>query len=99
MECFLKQHHLFSPFLNDMMIRAKMIVICIQFDEIPSLKGLGDPILSLCRWFASNILSGFFNEWAHKNMPVFLFFDEVQNSKGKTAELDASYAKLYLQDI
>lgn len=51
----------------------------VQFDEIPSLKGLDDPILSLCRWFESRILRGSFNEWAHKGQPVFLFFDEVQN--------------------
>lgn len=51
----------------------------VQFDEIPSLKGLSDPILSLCRWFEDRILGGSFNEWAHKGEPVFLFFDEVQN--------------------
>jgi len=51
----------------------------IQFDEIPLLKGLGDPILSLCRWFADRILKGSFNEWARKGEPAFLFFDEVQN--------------------
>jgi predicted AAA+ superfamily ATPase len=51
----------------------------IQFDEIPSLKGFRDPILSLCRWFENQILKGSFNEWAHKNEPVFLFLDEVQN--------------------
>ncbi|MCS6806374.1 MAG: AAA family ATPase [Blastocatellia bacterium] len=51
----------------------------VQFDEIPSLKGLDDPILSLCRWFESRILGDSFNAWAHKGKPVFLFFDEVQN--------------------
>lgn len=50
----------------------------VQFDEIPSLKGLRDPILSRGRWFESRILGGSFNEWAHKGEPVFLFFDEVQ---------------------
>lgn len=51
----------------------------VQFDEIPSLKGLRDPILSLCRWFENRILGGSFNEWARKGEPVCLFFDEVQN--------------------
>jgi predicted AAA+ superfamily ATPase len=50
-----------------------------QFDEIPSLKGLKDPILSLCRWFERLILGGSFNERARKGEPAFLFFDEVQN--------------------
>jgi predicted AAA+ superfamily ATPase len=51
----------------------------VQFDEIPSLKGLKDPILSLCIWFQNKILGGSFNEWAHKNEPIYIFFDEVQN--------------------
>jgi predicted AAA+ superfamily ATPase len=51
----------------------------VQFDEIPSLKGLKDPILSLCRWYENRVLGGSFNEWARKGEPVFLFFDEVQN--------------------
>ncbi len=51
----------------------------VQFDEIASLKGLRDPILSLCQWFEERILRGSFNEWARKDEPVFIFFDEVQN--------------------
>lgn len=54
-------------------------ILRAQFDEIPSLKGLKDPILSLCRWFERRILGGLFNEWAHKGEPAFVFFDEVQN--------------------
>jgi predicted AAA+ superfamily ATPase len=53
----------------------------VQFDEIPSLKGLKDPILSLSFWFENNILGSSFNEWAHKNEPIYIFFDEVQNLK------------------
>lgn len=51
----------------------------VQFDEIPSLKDLQDPILTLCRWFEDRVLGGSFNEWARKNEPAYLFFDEVQN--------------------
>jgi len=51
----------------------------VQFDEIPSLRGLRDPILSLCRWFQDRILGGSFNEWAHRGEKVLLFFDEAQN--------------------
>jgi predicted AAA+ superfamily ATPase len=51
----------------------------VQFDEIPSLKELKDPILNLCRWYENRVLGGSFNEWARKREPVFLFFDEVQN--------------------
>jgi len=51
----------------------------VQFDEIPSLKGLGDPILGLSRWFENTILRKSFNETAGKGEPAFLFFDEAQN--------------------
>ncbi len=51
----------------------------IQFDEIPLLKKISDPILTLCRWFENRILKDTFNEFARKGKPVFLFFDEVQN--------------------
>lgn len=51
----------------------------VQFDEIPSLRGLQDPILSLSHWFEARVLHGSFNQYAHRNEPVFLFFDEVQN--------------------
>ncbi|MFQ5677161.1 MAG: ATP-binding protein [bacterium] len=61
----------------------------MQFDEIPSLKGMGDPILSLCRWFENHILGGTFNEWAHNKKPAFLFFDEVQNLESWAPQIKA----------
>lgn len=51
----------------------------VQFDEIPSLKKVKDPILSLSGWFERQILRGTFNEWARNKTPIFVFFDEVQN--------------------
>ncbi len=51
----------------------------VQFDDIISLRGSGDHILTLCRWYERNVLEASFNEWAHKGEPAFLFFDEVQN--------------------
>ncbi len=72
------QEHIIDHLLHQERVSPKRI-FRVQFDEIPSLKGWNDPILSLCRWFESRILGGTFNEWAHKGEPVFLFFDEVQN--------------------
>ncbi|MBM3238374.1 ATP-binding protein [Candidatus Poribacteria bacterium] len=73
------QEHIIDYLLHEEGICLKRI-FRVQFDEISSLKGLSDdPILNLCRWFENRILGGSFNEWAHKNEPVFLFFDEVQN--------------------
>lgn len=51
----------------------------VQFDEVPSLKGAPDPILTLCRWFESRLPGRSFNQAAREGQPAFLFFDEVQN--------------------
>lgn len=54
-------------------------ILRVQFDEIPSLKGLHEPILTLARWFESRILGLTLNEAAHARKPAYLFFDEAQN--------------------
>lgn len=72
------QEQIIYHFLHNEHVNPRRI-FRVQFDDIASLKGPGDHILSLCRWFENNILSGSFNEWAHKQEPAFLFFDEVQN--------------------
>lgn len=61
----------------------------VQFDEIPSLKGLKDPILSLCRWFQSNIVGKTFNESIKDGQQVYIFFDEVQNLTGWSDQIKA----------
>jgi len=54
-------------------------VFRVQFDGIPSLEGVVDPILSICRWFQDHILGCTFNEAAQDGRRAYLFFDEVQN--------------------
>ena len=54
-------------------------ILRVQFDEIPSLTGLPEPILTIARWFENHILCQTFNETARQNAPAFLFLDEVQN--------------------
>lgn len=51
----------------------------VQFDELPSLKPLTEPILHIVRWYESRILGQTLNEAAHAGRPAYLFFDEVQN--------------------
>lgn len=51
----------------------------LQFDELPPLKDLDTPILTLCRWFENRILGETFNEAAHARHPAYFFLDEVQN--------------------
>ncbi|MBC7226267.1 MAG: ATP-binding protein [Thermoflexales bacterium] len=72
------QEHLIEHLLEREGIEPQRI-LRVQFDEIPSLKGVADPILSIARWYEDQILGGTFNEWARRGQPAFLFFDEVQN--------------------
>lgn len=54
-------------------------ILRVQFDEIPSLKKLSDPLQSIAGWFQNRILGSTFNETAHAGAPAYLFFDEAQN--------------------
>lgn len=51
----------------------------VQFDELPALKNLADPILELTRWYSETILEKTLNRAAQEGEQAFLFFDEVQN--------------------
>ena len=54
-------------------------VFRIQFDELPSLRLMAEPISELTRWFAETQLGGSLNAALLAGQPVYLFFDEVQN--------------------
>ncbi len=54
-------------------------ILRLQFDELPPLRGLETPILSICRWFENRVLGKTFNEAAHERKPAYVFLDEVQN--------------------
>ena len=54
-------------------------ILRVQLDELPSLRGVPDPILEIVRWFENRVLGASLNEAAHAGAPAFLFFDEVQN--------------------
>jgi predicted AAA+ superfamily ATPase len=51
----------------------------VQFDDLPSLRKIPEPILVLSRWFEGTVLGRSFNEAAEAKRPAYLFFDEVQN--------------------
>lgn len=51
----------------------------VQFDELPQLKRLEEPILELSRWFAQTIMGKTFNRAASEGEIAFIFLDEVQN--------------------
>lgn len=54
-------------------------ILRVQFDEIPSLRGLKEPLLAIARWFENRVLAQSFNQAAHAGTPAYLFLDEVQN--------------------
>jgi predicted AAA+ superfamily ATPase len=51
----------------------------VQFDELPELKRVSQPILDLSYWFAEAILGKSFNQAANDGQPAIILFDEIQN--------------------
>ena len=51
----------------------------VQFDELPTLRDITEPILELTRWYATTVLQKSLNQAAHDGEQAYLFFDEVQN--------------------
>ncbi len=82
------QEQIISHLLDEEKINPKRI-FRVQFDDLPSLNLLEMPILSLCHWFEDRILGETFNTQAHKDEPVFLFFDEVQNLSNWAPQIKA----------
>jgi predicted AAA+ superfamily ATPase len=64
-------------------------ILRVQFDEIPSIRDLKEPVLSIARWFENRILETSFNESAHRREVAYLFFDEVQNLRDWAPQLKA----------
>jgi len=64
-------------------------ILRVQFDELPSLRGLADPVLAIARWFESRILGKTLNESARDGKPAYVFLDEVQNLKDWAPQLKA----------
>ncbi len=54
-------------------------ILYVAFDELPSLRGIDEPVLAICRWYEKEVLHGDINAEANAGKPVYLFFDEVQN--------------------
>ena len=54
-------------------------ILRVQYDEVPSLKKLKEPLLRLVDWYERTILGETLNEAAHRDNRAYLFLDEVQN--------------------
>lgn len=61
----------------------------VQFDDLPSMRGVDDPILTIVRWFENRILGSTFNAAAQSGPPVVLCLDEVQNLPDWAPQLKA----------
>ncbi len=64
-------------------------ILRVQFDEIPSLAGLREPLLAIVRWYENRIFGKTLNEAAHAEQPAFIFFDEAQNIADWAPQLKA----------
>ena len=54
-------------------------ILRVQFDELPSLGDVSEPIVTVSRWFSHSTLGRSFNEAARDGEPAYLLFDEIQN--------------------
>ncbi len=54
-------------------------ILRVQFDEIPTLRGLNEAVLQIVRWYENRVLQQSLNEAAHAGKPAYVFLDEVQN--------------------
>lgn len=54
-------------------------ILYVPFDELPTLSGIKEPVLTIARWFEKAILGSTFNAVAKAGESAYLFMDEVQN--------------------
>jgi predicted AAA+ superfamily ATPase len=54
-------------------------ILYVPFDDLPTLAGIREPVLTISRWFEKEILADTFNAKAISGQPAFIFLDEVQN--------------------
>jgi predicted AAA+ superfamily ATPase len=62
-------------------------ILRVQFDELPSLMGLHEPILTVVDWYEANILKRSINAAVRETGPIYVFLDEAQNLRNWHVEL------------
>ena len=62
-------------------------IFYVQFDAIPKLGLMTQPILTLVKWYEENILKSTLNAAALRGEPAYLLFDEVQNLSDWSVQL------------
>ncbi len=66
---------------------APQRIFRIQFDDIPALRRLDEPLLDLAWWFSDQILGKSFQRAAADGGQALLFLDEVQNLRDWAPQL------------
>jgi predicted AAA+ superfamily ATPase len=66
---------------------APLSILRLQCDDLPTLKALHEPVLTIVRWYEATILRRSLNAAARGGEPCFIFLDEVQNLSAWTVEL------------
>jgi predicted AAA+ superfamily ATPase len=64
-------------------------IFYIQFDDLPELRRISEPILYLAGWFEQNILRKTLNQSARDGKIAYLLLDEVQNLDSLAEQLKA----------
>jgi len=64
-------------------------VLRVQFDDLPSLRGLDEPILRIVDWYEQSVLGSTLNEVAASGKRTLLVLDEVQNIADWAPQLKA----------
>ncbi|MBI2957684.1 MAG: ATP-binding protein [Chloroflexi bacterium] len=54
-------------------------ILYVPFDELPTLRGIKEPVLAISRWYENAVAGDTMNSLAQAGKPAFLFLDEVQN--------------------
>ena len=71
---------------NKRVVSSPRQILRVQFEDL-SFLGIEDPILTIIRWFESNVVQDTFNNMAKKGLPVYIFLDEFQSIKNWNSQL------------
>ena len=62
-------------------------ILRVQFDELPSMDRVQEPVLAIVDWFENQVLGQSINTVARAGQRAYLFLDEAQNLEGWDAQL------------
>lgn len=79
------QEHVLSDLLDNGVSGKR--ILQVQFDDLPEITRLSEPLLRIVDWFEASVLQTTLNKAAHRAEPAYLFFDELQNLKDWAPQL------------